>query len=284
MSFVRSRLLISVAVLCLIGACFPVFSISSRSQAQTQTAAQQPLTEEQMREFLLKANVVSSKQTSKGVTNPWRLTLSDGQLTHDGGFQSINQSKMTETFANGTTELMFRDTYHFNIAAYELAKLLGLEPMLPVTVERKWGGNTGSLTWWLSTKMDQGEMLKKKILPPDLDAWNKQMSRVQVFSQLIYDTDRNMTNMLVGENWEIYMIDFSRAFRLHKTLQDPKMLVRCDRQLLAKLRQLDPAEAERVTKPHLNKMELDALMARRDKIIAFFDQLIAQKGEDQVLY
>ena len=27
--------------------------------------------------------------------------------------------------------------------------------MLPVTVERKWGGNWGALSWWLPVKMDE---------------------------------------------------------------------------------------------------------------------------------
>jgi hypothetical protein len=47
------------------------------------------------------------------------------------------------------TELNFVDSYKFNIAAYQLAELLGLNDMLPVYVERKWHGDTGSLSWWL---------------------------------------------------------------------------------------------------------------------------------------
>ena len=34
----------------------------------------------------------------------------------------------------------------------------------------------------------------------------------------------------------------------------------------------------------LNKEEIKALMARRDKIVALFDDLIAKKGENEVLY
>ena len=37
-------------------------------------------------------------------------------------------------------------------------------------------------------------------------------------------------------------------------------------------------------KPYLNDMELDGLLARRDKIVAFFDQEIAAKGEAAVLF
>ena len=37
-------------------------------------------------------------------------------------------------------ELDFVDSYKYNIAAYELAELLGMDDMLPVYVERKWQG------------------------------------------------------------------------------------------------------------------------------------------------
>ena len=105
-----------------------------------------------------------------------------------------------------------------------------------------------------------------------------------MFSQLLYDTDPNLTNLLITEDWKIYMIDFSRAFRLQHDLDNPKDLERCDRQLLEKLRQLDLSVVEQKTKGHLNKSEVRALMARRDKILAYFQQLIAQKGESEVLY
>ena len=210
--------------------------------------------------------------------------MSDGKITHDGSFQPIDESKPSADLGPRGTELNFRDSYHYNIAAYELAKLLGLEKMMPVYVERKWNGQVGSLSWWLKVKMDEGERKKQKIEPPDAEAWNKQMHRMRVFAQLVYDTDRNLTNVLIGENWELYMIDFTRAFRLHPTLENAKNLERCDRQLLEKLRQLDAAEVERKTKPHLTKGEIKALMARRDKIVAYFQQLVAEKGETAVLY
>jgi hypothetical protein len=33
--------------------------------------------------------------------------------------------------------------------------------------------------------------------PPDLDSWNKQMYAVRVWHQLIYDTDHNLTNLMI---------------------------------------------------------------------------------------
>jgi hypothetical protein len=242
------------------------------------------LTEEQMRQFLLTARVIKSKQTSKGVTAPFRLTLTDGTITHDGGYQTIEISKNFMRLEDGSTEINFRDSYHFNIAAYELAKLLGLGDMMPVTVERKWNGKVGSLEWWLPVQMDEIERLKRKVTPPDVGAWNHQMYKMRVFAQLVYDTDRNLTNVMIGEDWKLYMIDFSRAFRLQTDVKDVKDLVQCDRQLLGKLRQLNEADVEEKTKGHLRKAEVNAVMARRDKIVAIFQQLITQKGESAVIY
>jgi hypothetical protein len=56
---------------------------------------------------------------------------------------------------------------------------------------------------------------------------------------LIYDTDPNLTNLLISKDWQLWIIDSTRAFRLFKDLRDPKNLVQCDRTLLAKLRTLD---------------------------------------------
>jgi hypothetical protein len=132
--------------------------------------------------------------------------------------------------------------------------------------------------------MDEATRKKNNIQPPDLNAWNKQLDKMWVFSELICDTDRNETNMLVTEDWKLWMIDFSRAFRPWHDLLDPGHLVMCDRQLLANLRQLKEADVLEKTKPHLSKDLVKALMARRDKIVAFFDKRIAEKGESAVLY
>jgi hypothetical protein len=162
------------------------------------TASDEPtLTKEQIRQFLLTAKVVKSEHTKKGITEPWRLTLTDGTLTHDASFQAIEEHKATKQLASGT-ELGFVDSYKYNIAAYQLAELLGIDDMLPVYVERKWNGDSGSLSWWLPVKMDEVERHKQKLTAPDADAWNNQMYKVRVFDQLVGDTDINLTNVLIG--------------------------------------------------------------------------------------
>ena len=267
----RSRRLILAAVLCLTWQLFA-------------TASDEPtLTKEQLKQFLLSAKVVKSQQSKKGITHTLRLTLSDGTVTHDASFQSIDDHKLTKHLASGT-ELNFVDSYKYNIAAYELAELLGMDDMLPVYVERTWGGNAGSLSWWLTVKMDELERLKQKLEPPDPDAWNNQMDKIRVFDQLVSDSDPNLTNVLIGENWKIWRIDFTRAFRLNTELKNLKELVRCDRQLFEKLKTMDANPLTEKTKLYLTKQEVKAVMARRDKIVAYFEKLITEKGENEVLY
>ncbi len=159
-----------------------------------------------------------------------------------------------------------------------------MDDMLPVYVERKWKGNSGSLSWWLPVQMDEEDRLKRKIQAPEPDAWNNQMYKIRVFDELVYDTDPNLTNVQIGNDWKIYRVDFSRAFRQDKNLQNPKDLVRCDRKLFEKLKRLDGNQLQQKTKGYLNKGEIQAVMARRDKIVDYFQKLIAEKGENEVLY
>jgi hypothetical protein len=252
--------------------------------ALDQGPSQPTLTAEQMADFLRSARVIAVKRSKKGVSSPPRLTLSDGTSTHDASFQSIDEFDILKKFEDGSTEINFHDSYHYNIAAYEIAKMLGLGDMMPVYVERRWNGKLGSLSWWLPVKMDEEDRYLKKIPAPDVEAWNNQMYKIRVFSELLYNKDMNLTNVLIGYDWKLYMIDFTRAFRLQTDLQHPKDLVKCDRQLFAKLRQLSKEEVMQKTKGHLQEAAIKALMARRDKILSHFEKLIAEQGENAVLY
>src|SRR5580765_4706099 len=92
--------------------------------AQAPAAAEPTLTKPQMQKFLATAKVVGQKQTSKGITAPWRLKLTDGTITHDAAFQSVDEHKMRMDFGDGTTELNFVDSFEYDIAAYNISELL----------------------------------------------------------------------------------------------------------------------------------------------------------------
>jgi hypothetical protein len=242
------------------------------------------LNREQIKQFLLTAKIVHVKNSSKGITQPLRLTLSDGKLTHDASYQAVDEHKSVLQMSDGHTEMNFVDSYKYNLAAYQLAEMLGVEDMLPVYVERKYIRGPGSLSWWLPVKMDEADRVKQKIAVPDPDAWNDQMYRIRVFDELVRDNDANLTNVLIGEDWKIWRVDFTRAFRPNRDLRDANNLVRCDRRLLEKLKTLNAEQLSDKTKHYLTKDELKAVIARRDKIVARFEQLVREKGEAAVLY
>jgi hypothetical protein len=269
---------------------FLVFlTLPALSYAQTAVPAPAPeLSVDEIRTFLKDAKVIKTRSTNKGVTAPKRLTLSDGKITHDAVFQAIDDRQMVASLSGGgrasQTELNFVDSYKYNIAAYELSRLLGLDHMMPVYVERRWNGQIGSISWFVPTLMDESERLKKKVEPPNATEWNQQMYRMRVFSSLVRDTDRNLTNVLITPSWKIMMIDFSRGFRVQAELMHLKDLGKIDRQLLAKLEELSKEDVIAATRDYLTRRELDAMMVRRDMLVAHFKKLVAEQGEAKVLY
>ena len=240
------------------------------------------LTCSEMEEFMRLGKIVQKKDIPKGITLPTRATLEYNGRRHDAAVQTVDISKASYQTAKGT-ELNFRDFWGYNVAGYELAKILELN-MVPPYVARNVGGNQAALSWWIDDSMMEIDRKNRKMDPPDLDSWNKQMYAVRVWHQLIFDTDPNLTNILITKDWQIWIIDFTRAFRLRKDLRDPKDLVQCDRKLLAKLRTLDKDELNQKLSHWLNKSEIDALVARAAKIVNFFDKEVAAKGEGAVLY
>ena len=241
------------------------------------------LTREQQEEFLRTAEIVRTRELSEGITNSHRATLTDGQLSHDAHIQTIDVSRNIFETPQGM-ELNFRDTYKHNIAAYLLDKALDLG-MVPVSVERKVKGKTAAVTWWVDdVLMTEKERNKQNIASPDLEQWNKQMYICRVFDQLIYNMDRNLGNIVITKDWDVWKIDHTRSFRLHKSLRNPKSLVKIDRRLLAALRELTYEVLATELQPYMKESEMEALLARRDHIVEFFEKEIAQKGKEAVLY
>jgi hypothetical protein len=242
----------------------------------------QPATNAEREAFLREATVASRKSLSMGVTNSSKAQMTNGSMTHAAHIQTVDIRKAQFQTDRGT-ELNFRDSYRYNVAAYELAKMLNLD-MVPPSVERKIAGEGAAVTWWIDdVQMTELDRYKKHIDPPNTIEWNRQMETVRVFDQLIYNTDRNLGNLVITNDWKIWMIDHTRAFRLMHECQNVKVLHHVDPELLAKLRALDKATVAERLHPWLDNSEIKGLLARRDAIVKYFDGQIAQKGEQAVL-
>lgn len=240
----------------------------------------------EMRAFLLNAPIVGERKTTRGITAPKRLTLSDGKVTRDAGFQSVDTIIPSSERTNPLDrfESNFADAYRYNLAAFALAELLGIGDMMPVHVERNYDGRKGSLSWWADVQFDEEGRRKQNAQPPDAIAWNHQMYRMRVFTALIRDTDRNLGNILHTPDWRVLMIDFTRAFRLNTALINQKDLLIVDRALFRKIESLTLSAAQAAVGTYLTSSELDAVMKRRDALVAHYRNVIAERGEAKVFY
>jgi hypothetical protein len=232
--------------------------------------------------FLSKAGVVGDAGPPSKAARAWRVSLDDGTRKHDAGVETADGSGPTTS------------NYRFNVAAYELNKLLGLNLVVPA-VERAINGRPASVTWWLDEfAMNEVERRRKKVEPPDPESWTRQVQAVRVFDELISNTYRDTSpplylnsmwdNLLITKDWRVWITDHTGAFRTRAQLQDPESLVRCERTLLSRLRALNRESFQRTLGKYLSSQQLDALDVRRGLLIKHFDEQIAQRGEAGVLY
>ena len=232
--------------------------------------------------FLSTAAVVGDAGPPSDRTRSWRVSLDDGNRKHDAGVEA----------ADGTDPT--RRDYKFNVAAYELNKMLGLNLVVP-TVERLIRGRPASLAWWLDNfAMNELDRRRKRIDPPDLESWNRQMQAVRAFDELISNTYRDTSpplylntvwdNLLITRDWTIWITDHTGAFRNRSQLQDSESLTRCDRALWGQLRVLNRELFQRTLGKYLSSQQLDALEVRRNLLVKHFGEQIARKGEAAVLY
>ena len=238
---------------------------------------------EQMEKFLLTARIERIRNLGEGVTNSRRATLTDGQLTHDAHVQVVDESKALFDGVRGA-EIGFKDSYRYNIAGYRLALLLGLDNV-PMSVEREVQGKIAAVTWWVDdVLMDETERTKKQVMDPDPQRYARNVYLMRVFDALIYNTDRNLGNLIWAKDWKMWLIDHTRAFRLTREIRTPGDLTRVDRELLQAMRGLTVESVSKAVGNSLNREEIQGVIARRDLLVKFFDTRIAERGEAAVVY
>ena len=244
-----------------------------------------PLRGEAAETFLRTAEVVNKKALGSGITHSEQYTLTDGTQTHKAVWKTIQFSaRGLTTYGGDVTILDAEDSYRFEIAAYELDKLLGFD-LVPPTVERTFGREKGSLQLWVEGAMTEADRKRKGLTPPDVEAWNGQIHKVRLLQQLTDDWDaQNITNILLDPSFRVYAIDFSRSFTTYGWVREEKALQRFSRSALEALRRLDQATLEARLGTWIRPPQVRALLKRRDQILAIAARRVEEEGETAVLY
>jgi hypothetical protein len=240
-------------------------------------------TDEEVLEFLRTAKVVSVRDIGQGITRPRRVLLEKEGVRMNAIFRDINEERDTAKLASGQIEIGFRDSYAFEPAAYELARLLGYDNIPPAALRRLYD-KPGSIQVWLEGVMRETDRQRQKTPPPDALHWNRQVQMMRLFDALIYNTDRNTGNILIDAQWTLWMIDHTRAFRRHNDPMHPNSIVIVERTVWERLQKTTDEEIRTRLQPYLRRAEIDGLLKRRQKLIALVQKLIAEKGEAEVLF
>jgi hypothetical protein len=235
-------------------------------------------------EYLRKAKIVRVKAIGTGVTLPEKVTLELNGVERSAAFKSIDEKRLGVTqLSSGPPEVNFQDSWQTEIPAYVVDRIIGLG-MVPATIERRVNNKVGSLQWWVESMMPEAERAKQKLEPPDSEAWNREVLKMRLFDQLIYNVDRHNNNILITQDFKLRLIDHSRSFRAQKTLRNPEQLTRFSKALLEGLEKLNYQELRKQTSRYLIDAQIKTVIDRRDAILALAKKLVAEKGEAAVIY
>jgi hypothetical protein len=242
-----------------------------------------PLSGEAAETFLRTAQVVDKKALSVGITHSDRYTLTDGTRTARALWKTIDESKPGITnFQGGGFVVDFADSWKHEVASYELDKLVGTE-LVPPTVERTFDRTTGSLQMWVESAMTEADRKERRISPA-----------------------RSL------EPADVRRAPAAPAHVQHRRQEHPQRaerphVPRLRRRLLARVRELQRPSGREGARallapgaraaagarpPHarpklgrwLSGRQIAAMLTRRDKILTLVERLVAQKGEEAVIY
>jgi hypothetical protein len=220
---------------------------------------------EEVENFMRTAPFRRIEDVPIGVTKPRRGYYDPGGLVASAAWKVLPPGR-----PNG-----YWESYKSEIAAYELDKLLQLG-MVPPVVEKTYRGDRGAAVLWLdgvrSWKSVEAEAKPAK--------WNREAVRMKMFDNLIANIDRNAGNLLVDADWNLFLIDHSRAFVTDTKLRNE--LTRVDRELWERMLALDEPTLTKALGAWIDRGAIRAMLKRRDAMKKAIDTLVGSSSEAAV--
>ena len=229
-------------------------------------------TDEEVLDFLSSAQIVWKEKLTTGTNKKKRKVMLDrnGVRAH-----AIHRTGYEVKYISGGG---FVDSYESEIAAYNLARLLGLSNVPPV-VRRK----GGSLQIWVENATTEASRLKDGAEPADPIGFEHQIQNLRVFDNLIANTDRNPGNILLDSRGKVWFIDHTRSFAGQEELRNPDAITGCGSELWNRLREVTDDEIRVSVKGYIGPF-MDALLDRRDLLVELLNERIKDEGASEFLF
>lgn len=150
---------------------------------------------------------------------------------------------------------------------------------------------------WMQDTILLREKEEQKIKLPSykIGYWNRATYLQRAFDNLIANEDRTLNQILLTKDWRMILIDHSRSFRTGKEFtknliytekhkEGPKLMRELPRPFVEKIKALDFQMIKDAVGEYLTDDEINAVLIRKELVLKEIDKLIAQYGEENVLY
>jgi hypothetical protein len=256
------------------------FLLMGHKAAALLFAGQADAEQKELEAYLKRANVGTILIGAQGGrAEAWTVNLHDGKTGRRGFFKYVDVRRPTN----------FPISYKYELAAYELTKLLKID-IVPPVVEReiqepKGQKRKGSLQIYVEGCMNERDRTLKKIDPPNARAFANALEEINVFEILTSCDHLSPRDILIHkETWRVCRVDFAEAFDFSTEFLPEAVIRRCSKRLYKGLLDLSPLDVEATLKPYLNPGEIKGLLDRRDLIVEKIKDLIKEKGQNAVLF
>ena len=228
------------------------------------------MSDAELEDFMRTAPIVKIKKLDTGITNPKRVTQERDGITNDAVFKYED----TNPGLQSKSKYIARryndsDRYAYDVAAYKLDRMLGWE-MVPTAVITEVEEDEGALSDWVENAINERDRLEQEI---PFTGYCKQYEQYRmrfVFDILIYNDDRNLTNILwTKDDYMMKFIDHSLAFRSTegRPKQYRKVKLEVSDLLRSRLQSLDKGGLSQELSPYLHERQIEGILARRDLIL-----------------